>query len=344
MIVVIIAGGSGTRLWPLSTPGHPKHLLTIDGDKLSLLQNTYERAKRLADKIYIVSEAGHIHHVKQQLPELSESAFVVETARRGTANCILASLVQISKDNPQDEPVIFMHADHYIRDTAGFIHSCKLAVKTSQKYGQMVLIGIEPHYASTGFGYIKKGDLLDDASLVFRVDGFKEKPDRETARSYMNSGNYLWNAGYFVGSVEVFKQAMQTYAPEMFDNYQRLLQAAADSFDNLYTSLESISIDYALIEKVENLLVVPASFDWMDLGSFSDLHKAVGGDEKGNHVHGRVETENVQNSFVHNQEDKPVAVIGLDNVAIINTPHGILITRKDLSQKVGDVSKRLGEQ
>ena len=344
MIVVIIAGGSGTRLWPLSTPDYPKHLLKLDGDSLSLLQHTHKRAKRLTDKVYVVSEASHIHFVKEQLSELPEDAFIIEPARRGTASCILAALAHVAKDNSEDEPIIFMHADHYIRDTSGFVHSCKLAVKASEQYGQLVLLGIEPQSASTTLGYIKKGELLDETSFIFKVDSFKEKPDRETARTYINSGDYLWNAGYFVGSVKVFKQAMQAAAPEMLNSYQKLSDASDKTYQEVYLSLENIPIDYALIEKVKDLLVIPASFDWMDLGLFSDLHRAIGGDEKGNYVRGRVETENVQNTFVHNQEDKPVVVIGLDNVAVINTPRGVLITRKDLSQKVGDVSKRLEEQ
>src|SRR4051812_39917962 len=129
MIVVIIAGGSGTRLWPLSTPEKPKHLLKIDGDELSLLQQTYERSRQLTDKVYVASEAGHIDQVKSQLPNLPDEAFMVEPARRGTSNCIIAALALISKDSPTDEPVVFMHADHYIRDTRGFVHSVKLAAK-----------------------------------------------------------------------------------------------------------------------------------------------------------------------------------------------------------------------
>jgi mannose-1-phosphate guanylyltransferase/mannose-6-phosphate isomerase len=341
MIVVIIAGGSGTRLWPLSTPDYPKHLLKIDGNELSLLQQTYERARQLADKIYVASEASHIDKVKAQLPDLPDEAFMVEPARRGTSNCILAALALIVKTNADDVPVVFMHADHYIRDTKGFTHSVKLAAKASQKHQRMVLIGIEPHYAATVFGYIKKGELIDDASFVFKVDGFKEKPDRETALAYLNSGNYLWNAGYFVGSIKVFKKAMKKAAPRLLEIYDNLCRTTEQAYADYYLSLENIAIDYTLIEKVQDLLVIPASFDWMDLGSYNDLHKAIGGDEKGNYIAGRVEIESVQNSFIHNQEEKPVAVIGLDNVAIVNTPHGLLVTRKDLAPKVGDVSKRL---
>lgn len=341
MIVVIIAGGSGTRLWPLSTPDKPKHLLKIDGNKLSLLQQTYERARQLTDKIYVASEAGHIDQVKSQLPNLPEEAFMVEPARRGTSNCILAALAFIAKTNAADESVVFMHADHYIRDTQGFVHSVNLAVKASQKHQRMVLIGIEPHYAATVFGYIKKGEVVDDASFVFKVDCFKEKPDRETALAYLNSGNYLWNAGYFVGSIEVFKKAMSSAAPGLLDIYKKLSAVEGQAYADYYLGLESIAIDYTLIEKVQDLLVIPASFDWMDLGSYGDLHKAIGGDEKGNHLLGHVEVENVQNSLIHNQEDKPIAVIGMDNVAIVNTPHGLLVTRKDLAPKVGEVSKRI---
>lgn len=343
MIVVIIAGGSGTRLWPLSTPTYPKHLLKINGDNNSLLQNTYERAKRLSKDIYVITEEGHAHHIREQLPNLPEEAFVVEPARRGTASCIIAALAYLSKRCDPAEPIIVLSADHYIRDVAGFEHSFHVAADASQKEGRIVLVGVEPDYPAIGFGYIQKGEVFDNRTFVFNVDSFKEKPAFEVARKYVRSGNYLWNCGYFVGSIDTFKKAMQQYAPEMLESYNKLVSADnPEDYKKIYLGLENTAIDYGLIEKVKNLLVVPASFDWMDLGSFGDIHKAVTCDETGNYVKGiGVELEGVENSYVHSTDDKPIVVIGLDNVVIVNTPDGILVARKDLAQKVGEVSKRI---
>lgn len=345
MITVIIAGGAGTRLWPLSTPDYPKHLLKLNGDKKSLLQNTYNRAELLSKKIYIVSDASHIEHVKKQLANLNDRSFIVEPARRGTASCILAALVRISNDNNNPtEPVIFLSADHYIRDMTGFKNSFLLASEISKKYSQITLVGIEPEYAATGFGYIKKGEVLKDYSFAYNVDMFKEKPDHLTAQNYFKSGNYLWNSGYFVGSVNTFLEAMKNYNPSLYDNYVLLRSSTSNSYESVYLDLDNISIDYALIEKIKNLVVLPGTFDWLDLGSYADFSKAVGFDEKGNKLQGFVITEEVSNSYIHNEEDKPIAVIGLDNCVVINSPNGILITRKDLSQKVGEVSKRIANK
>lgn len=341
MIAVIIAGGSGTRLWPLSTPDYPKHLLSLTGHQ-SLVQYSYERASSIASSVYVVTDKSHANHVRKQLPDLPKENFIVEPGRRGTAHCILLVLQCIAANHPADEPVAFLAADHYIRDTAGFKHSFKIAERVSGKNKRITLVGVEPDYPATGFGYIEKNGLFDEHGYVSNVAAFKEKPDYKTAKKYLDSGNFLWNCGYFVGSVTAFEQAMQQYAPELYQNFQ-LLQAAktAAACQKAYLSFDSISIDYALIEKAKDLLVVPASFDWMDLGSFGDLHKAVGSDELGNHTNGKhIELEDVANSYVRNDTNTPVAVIGLDNVAVINSPNGILVTRKDLGQKVGDVSKR----
>ena len=346
MIVVIIAGGSGTRLWPLSTPDYPKHLLKINGDDRSLLQQTYDRARGLADKIYVVSEKGHVKHVKQQLPELPPEAFIIEPGRRGTANCIVAALAKVSQDQADQEVIAFMHADHYIRDSASFTHSFRIAESVANQHNRIVLVGVEPDKPATGFGYIEKGELLDEQAFVFNVKSFKEKPDLSTAKQYLESGNYLWNGGYFLAPLNTFLDSMQKYSPELHVHYEKLL-ASSDgaAYEKAYLSFESIAIDYALIEKVPDLLVLPAAFDWMDLGSFADLSKAVSGDEAGNLIEGEnIEIEDVKNSMVHNDEAKPVAVIGLNDVVVINTPHGLLVARKDLSQKVGEVSKRLNGQ
>jgi mannose-1-phosphate guanylyltransferase len=346
MIVVIIAGGSGTRLWPLSTPSYPKHLLSINGDNQTLLQRAYERARMLSDNIYVITEVSHAHHVREQLPEIPETNFVIEPARRNTSGCVLAALHTVQKKgHDADEPMAILWADHYIRDLEGFAHSFRVAGEASANHNRVTLVGIEPTYPSTGFGYIRKDELISDEPYVYSVGEFKEKPDHNLAQEYVNSGNYLWNGGYLVGSVNAFVEAMQNYSPDMLQDFQRLVATEnEDAFKEEYLKLDNVAIDYTFSEKVKNLLVVPASFDWLDLGSFKDLYGAVDKDDKENHVHGdKVELEEVQNSFVQNYEDKPVAVIGLDNVVVVNTPNGILVARKDLSQKVGDVSKRFNK-
>ena len=346
MIVVIIAGGSGTRLWPLSKPEYPKHLLKINGDSLSLLQHTYERAKQVSDTIYVVSEQSHIEHVKDQLSDLPEDAFICEPGRRGTANCIIAALEYIGERHGADEPIASIAADHYIRDTLGFKHSFQVANDIAVAERRIVLVGVEPDHPATGFGYIEKGALLSNQPFIYNVDSFKEKPDFQTAQRYMRSGKYLWNCGYFVATLNTFKVSMEEHSPELYENYQKLVAATPATYTDEYLGFESVAIDYALIEKVPDLLVVPASFDWMDLGSFGDLAKAIGVNQpNGNYSFGEhIELEDVKNSVVQNFEDKPIAVIGLDNCVVINTPEGLLITRKDLSQKVGDVSKRLNSK
>ncbi|MES2971803.1 MAG: mannose-1-phosphate guanylyltransferase [Patescibacteria group bacterium] len=342
MIIVIIAGGSGTRLWPLSTPDYPKHLLKINGDERSLLQNTYDRAKLLTDKIYVVPEIGHAHHVREQLSELPDEAFIVEPARRGTASCVIAALMYVASRHDSKEPIAFISADHYIRDSDGFVATFSIAADVSAQQGRIVLIGVEPDYPATGFGYIQKDAIFDDEKFVYNVHSFKEKPDHKLAQKYLKSGNYLWNCSYFIGSLDTFLHSLKEYAPNMAKGYEELLATKTpEAFEEVYLALENNSIDYALMEKVKDLLVIPAAFDWMDVGSFNDIHKAVESDEQRNHVHGeKVELEGVENSFIQNHEDKPLAVIGLNNVAVINTPHGLLVTRKDLAQQVGEVSKR----
>jgi len=343
MIVCIIAGGSGTRLWPLSTSEYPKHLLKVNGDSKSLLQNTYERAKQISEHIYVITETGHAHHIKEQLPELSEDHFVVEPARRGTASCIVAALSHMALRHDRNEPIAVLAADHYIRDVIGFKHSFRVAADASKSEGKIVLVGVEPDYPATGFGYIQKDGIYGSENLVYKVNSFKEKPEFNVAQKYVKSGKYLWNCGYFVGSVDTFRKKMKLYAPSRYKDFEKLVSlSGSKEYEETYLEFNNDSIDYALIEKVDDLLVVPASFDWMDLGSYSDLHKAVGADKTGNYIGvGQVELENVSNCYIENHEDKPMAVIGLDNVVVINTKDGILVARKDMGQKVGVVAKRI---
>lgn len=346
MIVVINAGGSGSRLWPLSTPDYPKHLLKVTGGH-SLLQEAYTRAKQLSNHIYVVTEAGHAHHVKEQLPELTEEAFIIEPGRRGTAGCMLAGLHHIASRHDKDEPIAFLHADHVIRDLEGFVYSFKLAAEASREQQKVTLIGIEPTSPSSAFGYIQKEAKVKDSGLLYTVAGFKEKPDFELAREYVRSGRYLWNCGYFVGSVQTFEDAFKKFSPKWYEYYQKL-QATNDekSYKQTYLSFENDAIDYALMELDKELLVVPASFDWMDVGSFSDVHRSVETDEQGNYINcEKIALVDVENSLIINHDEhKPVGIIGLDNVVVINTPNGLLVARKDLDQKVKDIVNQLKEK
>ena len=345
MITIIIAGGSGTRLWPLSTSKYPKHLLKLTGER-TLLQTAYDRASKLGDKIYIVTEASHSDLVRKQLPELPDSAFLIEPGRRGTAHCIVFALDVVARTHDHDEPIAFIHSDHHVRDIGGFTRSFITAAKVSQKNNQITLIGIEPTFPSTGFGYIKRDGVISVDQGVFSVESFKEKPDYETAKRYVSSGNYLWNCGYFVGSVNTFLDEMRLSAPNLQSDFEKLASIAkvgSKDYNDAYLSFDNQVIDIALIEKAKSLAVVAASFDWMDIGSFKDLHDVVPQDERGNYFSGdNIHAIDVENVYVRNEEDgKPIAVIGLDNVVVVNTPDGILVSRKDVSYRTGEVAKKL---
>jgi len=344
MIVVIIAGGSGTRLWPLSTPDYPKHLLRLT-DENSLLQNTLKRVKELTtvDRIFVVPEASHSEHVFEQLPELPKENILIEPGRRGTASCFLLAMKAIRERGLDDQAIFFLWADHVIRDYAGFSITASLAGELAEKKQKMVFVGVEPTYPSTGLGYMKKGERLENGyKTAYELVKFVEKPDRSTAVRYFNSGKYLWNTGYLIATLGTLERVIQENNETMWKNYEAL-QSSGD-ISKTYLGFESEPIDTALSEKVTDGLVVSGSFDWLDVGSFGDLHEANGSDEHGNHFRGkRIYEDQVENAYLRNEEDKPVVVIGLDNVVVVNTPNGVLVARKDLSQKVKDAVKRMQE-
>lgn len=340
MIVVIIAGGSGTRLWPLSTVDYPKHLLQLTNER-SLLQNTYDRVKELADDILVVSEASHSKFVFDQLPEIDKNNILIEPARRGTASCVIWALSEIKKRKLGNQPIFILWADHLIRDKRGFTSAVKQADELAEKLGRLVFLGVEPTYPSTGFGYIKKGARLENGfKNVYELEKFVEKPPRDVAEEYFESGDYLWNMGYLMGTLDTFEHDIKDYAPRLWRDYNKLL--STDNPTKIYEQLEPEAVEYALSEKVPDAVVVPGAFDWVDIGSFQDLHGVSHQDRNGNHVKGvNVELDSVTNSYVRNEQDLPVIVIGLDNIAVVSTESGILITNKNYAQKVGEVSKRL---
>ena len=342
MIVIIIAGGSGTRLWPLSTHDYPKHLLKLTNER-SLLQNTYDRVKALSKETFVITEKSHSKFVIKQLPDLPRKNFLIEPARRGTASCFVLALSELRRRGLKNQAVLFLWADHLISDTKSFQQSASHAAELAETYDKLVFTGVKPTYASTGFGYIKMGKKIKSA---YELDQFVEKPNKQTAQKYLKSKKYLWNTGYLTGMLEIFERELREHAPRLWNDYRKLSKTRLPmNRRKLYLDFVSEAIDTALSEHVPDALVVPGDFDWADVGSFHDLHDVSKHDETGNHISGKnVELENVKDSYVRNESETPVAVIGVDNVAVIATENGILVTNKADAQKVGDISKRLQEE
>lgn len=341
MIVVIIAGGSGTRLWPLSTPDYPKHLLKLT-DSRSLLQNTLRRIKPLAkaEQIFVISEISHAQHVFEQLKELPKENILIEPSRRGTASCIVLALSEVAKRGLPDEPILFLWADHLVRDNKEFVATMRRAGKVALSEQKLAFIGVEPSYASTGFGYMRRSHPLAEHEGVYELGSFEEKPDQATAEKYLKSGQYYWNTGYLVGTRSVFEREMQAANKQLWENLQTLITSS--DTEKIYNSFTSEPIDTALSEKIIDGLIVPGTFDWIDIGSFKDLHSISEQDESGNHIKGEhIILEGASNCYVRNENELPVAVIGLENVVVVSTPSGVLVTSADHAQKVGEVSKRI---
>lgn len=257
--------------------------------------------------------------------------------------CIINALQIIASKHGDDEPIASIWADQHVRAVEGFVDTFQFAADVSVKHQRIALVGIEPDYPGTKFGYIKKGSRVGDDKFLHSVSDFKEKPDHATAQKYLDSGEYLWNAGYFVAPYKVFKERISQYADSHWiEQLDKIKNASEEVASAIYLDFKDEAIDTALIEKTPDLMVVPASFDWMDVGSFDDVHEVSPQDEDENSSVGEgniiLDSRSV---YVRNEEDKPVAVVGLDNVAVINTPHGVLVVRKDLSQKVKDVTKQL---
>lgn len=335
MIIVIIAGGQGTRLWPLSKPEHPKHLLSLINDD-SLLQNTINRVKSLTESIFIIPEESHADKVQQQLPEFANK-LLIEPARRGTANCILYALAKLKNKFSSDEVVVFLHADHHIGDIRSFKKAVDSAVKASDNLNKITLIGVAPDYPATGFGYIKSGEEIDSQNgvPVLKVEEFVEKPDEKTARKYLKSHQYLWNVGLFAGSIKTFEREIQKNNTSMWERYNLLLK---DQYDE-YLNFPIEPIDTALIEKIDDLAVVPGKFDWADIGSFKDLYEILRNGESNVHRGGVYDVDSKDSIVL--ADKKPIITIGLEKMIVIDTPEGILVCPLDKCQLIKEGVEKL---
>ncbi len=340
MITVIIAGGSGTRLWPLSTKDKPKQFLTIDDSGRSLLQKTYDRVKDFSDTTYVVTSAPIAEETKRQLPEIADN-IVIEPSRKGVANALYLGIRRILKDGrPSNEPIFVLWSDHLIHDLETFqrtVRDAEMAVKNGAK---LVQFGIVPDYASNQLGYIKKGST-QHGNNVYEIESWKYQPDQATANKWFETGQYLWNAGYFISTIDYVMGEIQRESPESYREFEAINNVADADLDRVYNEQEGAILDHVLSEKMKGAHVVACTFDWIDIGNFQDLHAVSRHDEDGNMVRGNTHLMDVDNSYVTNDLDIPVAVVGLDNVAVAVTADGIVVVDKSQSRKVGDIAKKI---
>lgn len=341
---VLMAGGVGSRFWPVSTAEFPKQFHDMLGTGETLIQKTFSRLSKLIPKenILILTNASYNDLVLEQLPQVKQEQVVLEPAMRNTAPSILYAALKIKKINP-DAVMVVAPSDHWIEDEQVFIDNLRLAFDYAQNEEVLMTLGIQPTFPNTGYGYIEYG--TQDKNPIKKVFHFREKPDYETAKTFLQSGNFLWNAGIFIWSIRSIINAFQKFQPEMYSLFEKgyvdyNTPSERNFIEGNYSQSENISIDYAVMENAENVFVVPAAFDWNDLGTWGSLHDKLDKDANNNTViNARLFIENSSNNIIRTDKDKIVIVDGLDNYIIVDKEEILLIYPKEKEQEIKKITE-----
>ncbi|MCF0210453.1 MAG: mannose-1-phosphate guanylyltransferase [Bacteroidales bacterium] len=340
---IIMAGGVGSRFWPMSRLSKPKQFLDVLGIGQSLIQMTYNRFKTICpqENIYIVTNAIYKDLVKQQLEGIPEKCIITEPARRNTAPCITYANFKILSEN-ENANIIVAPSDHLILNEAEFLRIVNKALAITKEQNVLVTLGIKPSYPNTGYGYIQysKEDSMPKDNDIKKVKLFTEKPDIEMAKKFIESGDFLWNAGIFVWSLSAINKALQQYLPEVYNIFLEGMDyyntEKEESFiDEAYTSCSAISIDYGVMEKAGNVYVIPSDFGWSDVGTWNALYQVREKDANGNSIVGKnVMTYDTKNCIVTMPKDKLVILQGLEEYIVVDSDDILMICKKDEEQRV----------
>ena len=336
---IIMAGGVGSRFWPVSTTDYPKQFHDMLGSGDTLIQKTFSRLAKLipTENIYILTNERYNDLVLEQLPMVEQEQILLEPAMRNTAPCILYASLKIKKQNP-DALMVVAPSDHWIEDEDEFGKNLKQCFDFCEKEDALLTLGIQPTFPNTGFGYIEF-DKTDENPLK-KVNQFREKPDYETAKSFLDAGNFLWNAGIFIWSVNSIISSFEKFQPQMtalfmngYNDFNSALEK--DFIDNNYANAENISIDYAVMEKANNVYVLPATFDWNDIGTWGSLHEKLDKDENNNGViNAKVILENASNNIIRSDADKIIVINGLSDYIIVDKEGVLMIYPKSKEQDI----------
>ncbi len=349
LYAVIMAGGSGTRLWPLSRKSRPKQSLQLIGDR-TMFQHAVDRLASLlpAERVYVVTNAAVAELLRPQAPALPPQNFILEPFPRDSAPAAGLAAVALLHQDP-DAMMAMLTADHFIVDTAGLRAALAAAAQVAAD-GTIVTLGIRPTFPATGYGYIRLGEPLAavDGLAVYRSAGFVEKPDRLTAEQFLADGRYVWNSGMFIWRADRLLREFADQLPESYTALQRIAAAfgTAEQAATLaaeWPNMRKISIDFGIMERAERVAVIPVEIGWSDIGDWASLLDLLPGDERGNLITGEVILHDTETSLVRS-EGRLVVAIGLKNFVIVETPDVVLVCPKERVQEVRTIVDRLREE
>jgi len=350
MYTVIMAGGRGARFWPKSREKMPKHLLDITGKK-TIIQETVGRIEPLipTENILIVTGATHSDEVMRQLPQLPEKNIIIEPFARNTAPCIGLAAMHIKNRDPEGVMVV-LPSDHYIADEDAFRRTLSIAGEMAQRGNRLLTVGIKPTRPETGYGYMEQGKpaAIIEGEEIFEVKSFREKPDLRQAEDFLQDGGFFWNSGMFVWKVSAILNEIERYLPDLYGGLREVEDALGsdgekDIVYKVYRELTPVSIDYGVMEKARETLLVRGDFGWTDAGSWNALWEMFNKDEDGNAVRGRFIGVDSSNSFVYSP-DKLVALVGVKDIVVVETDDSLLICGRQSSQDVKKIVEILEEK
>jgi mannose-1-phosphate guanylyltransferase len=343
---VLMAGGVGSSFWPVSTTDFPKQFHDMLGSGHTLIQKTFSRLSQLipVENILILTSERYNDLVLEQLPMVKQEQVLLEPAMRNTAPCILYASLKVKKQNP-DAVMVVAPSDHWIEDEKAFTENLQHCFDFCAQENALMTLGIKPTFPNTGFGYIEYDKA--DANPIKKVNQFREKPDYETAKAFLESGNFLWNGGIFIWSVKSITEAFEKFQPQMnalfLNGWKEYNTDAEKAFiERNYATAENVSIDYAVMEKAENVYVFPATFDWNDLGTWGSLHEKLDKDENNNAVvNASVLLNNSSSNIISTSKDKIVVIDGLEDFIIVDKDNVLLIYPKSKEQEIKGIVSQL---
>ncbi len=348
---VIMAGGSGTRFWPKSTREHPKQFLSLFGDE-TMLQTTVRRIESLipAERVWVITNERYVDLVQKQLPDVPAQNIIGEPVAKNTAPCVAAASALIEQQD-EDATMAVLPADHLIAEPEAFVSVLQAGAQKAKQSEALVTIGIKPTRPETGYGYIefdKESGEEVDGHEVRRVKQFREKPDITTARQFIYASRFLWNSGMFIWTASTISSQFQKHQPEIYSALEEMKGKLPDSTEtaihNFYHACPSISIDYGIMEKTDNVFVIPGDFGWNDVGSWKALYEL--GDKDENETVVRADqyvTEESSGNLVHSENGKIIALVGVENLAVVETENAILVCNLDKAQGVKQIVNKLKE-